>query len=71
MQASCFAYGDFKLEQHKIINYVIVYIQLQSLIDPGLLAWQLVAITYPTDTDHHLLHEKGNINNTWAESAYT
>ena len=38
-QTSWFVYGDFELEQYKIINYVIIYIEFQSLIDPVLLVW--------------------------------
>lgn len=44
-------YSNFELEQHKIINYVIIYIEFQSLIDLILLVWQLVALSYPTETD--------------------
>lgn len=36
MSSQC-VYSDFELEQHKIINYVIIYIKFQSLIDPILL----------------------------------
>ena len=44
-------YSDFELEQHKIINYVIIYMEFQSIIDLILLVWQLVALSYPTETD--------------------
>lgn len=72
-----FVYGDFELEEHKIINYVIIYIEFLSLIDPVLLVWQQVAITqwtlvsYPMDADHHLPHGRCSINDTWAEFAST
>lgn len=59
VQASWFVYGDFELAWHKIINYVIIYIEFQPLIDPVLLVWQLVAISYPMETDYNLLNERG------------